>query len=124
MNAGFFYLTSFGLVLTVLLIIGAWKAFVKAGQEGWAVLIPIYNYFVALKIAERSWWWIFLLFIPIVNIITLLIVNIDIAKRFGKGAAFGVGLWLLPFIFFPILGFGESAYLPRNAAQAAEPPTA
>ena len=117
MDAGFFYLTSFGLVLTILLIIGAWKTFIKAGQPGWAILIPVYNYIVALRIAQRPWWWVFLILIPVVNLITHIVVNIDVAKRFGKGAAFGFGLWILPFVFFPILGFGESQYLPQNDAQ-------
>ena len=34
----------------------------------------------------------------------------DLAKRFGKGNGFGVGLWLLGFIFVPILGFGDATY--------------
>ncbi len=34
--------------------------------------------------------------------------RIDVAKAFGKGAGFGVGLALLSFIFFPILGLGDA----------------
>ena len=48
--------------------------------------------------------------IPLVNFIILIILIIDLAKSFGKGVGFGIGLLLLPFIFFPILGFGSVQY--------------
>jgi len=96
----------FWLVLMLVIVASFWKVFVKAGQPGWAALIPIYNAFVLLKIAGKPAWWIILLCIPIVN----LVVFIALAERFGKGAGFGVGLGLLGIIFFPILGFGDSQY--------------
>jgi hypothetical protein len=46
----------------------------------------------------------------LVNIVIAIILNIDIAKNFGKGVGFGIGLILLPFIFYPILGFGSAQY--------------
>jgi uncharacterized membrane protein YhaH (DUF805 family) len=92
------------------MIAAMWKVFSKAGQPGWAILIPIYNLYVMCKIAGRPGWWILLMFIPLVNLIIVIILDIDIAKSFGKGAAFGIGLLLLPFIFFPILGFGSAQY--------------
>jgi len=48
--------------------------------------------------------------IPFVNFIILIILVIDLAKSFGKGVGFGIGLLLLPIIFFPILGFGSAQY--------------
>ena len=96
------------LALTV--IIGVWKVFTKAGKPGWAILIPIYNTIVMLEIARRPIWWLILLFIPIVGAIVSIIITIDIAKAFGKGAGFGLGLAFLPMIFYPILGFGKSQY--------------
>ena len=107
------------LLLTALAIAGMWKAFEKAGKPGWAAIIPIYNAIVMLEIAGRPLWWIFLFFIPIVNIVIAIIVSIDIAKSFGQGAGFGVGLALLGFIFWPILGFGNAQYV---GVEAATPP--
>jgi hypothetical protein len=98
------------------MIAAMWKVFSKAGQPGWAILIPFYNLYVICKIAGRPGWWLILMFIPLVNFIILVILDIDIAKNFGKGAGFGIGLLLLPFIFFPILGFGSAQY------QGAPPP--
>jgi hypothetical protein len=99
-----------GLVVAVIVIAALWKVFVKAGQPGWAVFVPIYNFVVILKIVGRPLWWIILFLIPLVNIVIVFIVYIDFAKSFGKGAGFGIGLALLGFIFFPILGFGDARY--------------
>src|SRR5208283_4844553 len=57
----------FWLALVVLVVAGMWKAFVKAGQPGWAVLIPIYNMYVLLKAAGKPGWWLLLMLIPIVG---------------------------------------------------------
>jgi hypothetical protein len=96
--------------IIVLCIAGFWKVFTKAGQPGWAAIVPIYNIYVLLQIAGRPWWWLILFLIPLVNIIITAIVSFDIAKAFGKGAGFGVGLWLLSPIFYCILGFGAAQY--------------
>src|SRR5436853_7723597 len=84
-----------GLLIALLLIVAMWKVFTKAGQPGWASIIPIYNLYVWCKIVGRPWWWILLMLIPFVNFIILIILCIDMAKSFGKGAGFGIGLALL-----------------------------
>jgi hypothetical protein len=98
------------LAIVVAVIAGVWKTFAKAGQPGWAAIIPIYNVYILLKIANRPWWWLLLMLIPLVNLVIAIIVAIDVAKAFGKGAGFGIGLALLGFIFYPILGFGSATY--------------
>ena len=100
------------LLIVVMIVAAFWKTFEKAGKPGWASIIPIYNLIVLLEIAGRPLWWIFLLFIPLVNIIFSIVMHIDIAKNFGKSAGFGVGLALLGIIFYPILGFGDARYAP------------
>jgi len=99
------------LIFIALYIISLWKIFVKAGKPGWAAIIPIYNTIVLLEIVGRPIWWIILFLIPCVNIVFNIIVCIDLAKSFGKDAAFGIGLALLSIIFFPILGFGSAQYI-------------
>lgn len=98
------------LALIVVVVAGAWMTFEKAGKPGWASIIPIYNVIVMLEIAGKPLWWIILLLVPCVNIVVAIILYIAIAERFGKGPAFGIGLAFLPFIFFPILGFGDAKY--------------
>jgi hypothetical protein len=99
-----------GLLVALLLIVAMWKVFTKAGQPGWASIIPIYNLYIWCKIVGRPWWWILLMLIPFVNFIVCIILCIDLAKSFGKGVGFGIGLALLGIIFFPILGFGSAQY--------------
>jgi hypothetical protein len=99
------------LAVAVAAIAGLWKCFTKAGKPGWAAIIPIYNLIVILEIAGKPIWWVLLLFIPCVNIVIILLVLIDFAKAYGQGAGFAIGLWLLGFIFFPILGFGDARYI-------------
>src|SRR3982751_1087713 len=84
----------------LLVAIGLWKVFEKAGQPGWASIIPIVNLYFLCKVAGRPGWWLLLLLIcfPIFYIILC----IDVAKRFGQGGGFAVGLIFLGIIFFPI----------------------
>ena len=111
--------TIVGLLIALLLIVAMWKVFTKAGQPGWASIIPIYNLYIWCKIVGRPWWWILLMLIPFVNFIVAIILCIDTAKSFGKGAGFGIGLALLGIIFWPILGFGSAQYQGPAAAQPA-----
>ena len=98
------------LAITVAIIAGWWQIFTKAGEAGWKAIIPIYNIIVLLKIVGRETWWVILLLIPIVNFVVWIIVGVDLAKSFGRGTGFGIGLAFLGFIFAPILGFGSDTY--------------
>ena len=98
----------------ILIIAAWWKIFSKAGQPGWAAIIPIYNWIVWCKIVGRSAWWVLLLLICFP--IFFIILCIDLAKSFGKGVGFAIGLILLSVIFFPILGFGSATYQGPSAA--------
>lgn len=103
------------LVVILLIVISMWKIFVKAGKPGWAAIVPIYNLIVILEIAGKPIWWFILLLIPFVNIIVLIMVLIAFAKNFGKGAGFAIGMLILPFIFYPMLAFGDAKYQPVAA---------
>jgi hypothetical protein len=96
------------LAISVLIIVALWKVYEKAGKPGWAAIIPIYNIWVLLEIIKKPWWWLLLLLIPIVNIVILIIMIHNLSLKFGKGVGFTIGMILLPFIFIPILGFGDA----------------
>lgn len=102
--------------IIILSIASFWKIFTKAGRPGWASLVPIYNVFVLIQVASQPWWFIILLFVPLVNVFILIATMLGLAKNFGKGVGFAIGLFLLGFIFFPILGFGDSRYQPAPKA--------
>lgn len=103
------------------LVIGMWKTFTKAGRPGWAAIVPFYNIWVLVDIVGRPTWWFaaivaanlfgsFIPFIGLASLVLLIIIALDMAKSFNKGTGFGVGLAFLPFIFYPILGFGSATY--------------
>ena len=109
------------MAVMVTVIAGMWRVFSKAGQPGWGVLVPIYNVLLMCKIAQRPAWWLILLFVPVVNIIIAVIMSVDIARHFGKGTGFGIGLAFLGFIFYPVLGFSGAQYGGSPTATAPAP---
>lgn len=106
------------IALVVISIIANWKINTKAGEPGWACLVPIYANVVQFKIVGLNPWLLCLYLIPVVNIIAAvvfaIVVPFRLAKSFGKDLGWGFGLWLLPFIFNLILAFGSSEYVGPN----------
>jgi CDP-diglyceride synthetase len=122
-------IAGFGMILVagivVVTLIGMWKVFTKAGEPGWAVLVPIYNLIVLLRIAGLPWYWVFAPFVAIIPIlgwiaymVWIVWVHHRISTRFGQGVGFTIGLTLLGPIFWLILGFGSSKYVAEQPAQA------
>ena len=104
-----------GLVLTfialaVFLVACYWKIYTKAGEPGWACLVPIYNIIIFLKIINKPWWWLLLFMIPIVNVILYIIAVHRLSLSFGKGAGFTLGLLFVSIVFCPLLAFDNSTY--------------
>ena len=122
-----------GIAAYVISVIGLWKVFVKAGQPGWKSIIPIYNAYVMY---EFSWTKTYMFWITLglgivsaafqnsegfmasvagaasfASVVIMVMLNIRMARAFGKGAGFAVGLTFLPFIFTLILGFGDARYV-------------
>lgn len=99
------------LLIAIISIVSVWKVFVKAGQPGWASIIPIYNTYIMIKIVGKPDWWLVLMLIPFVNFVFAIWLTNLISKSFGKDEGFTIGLILLSFIFWPILAFGSARYL-------------
>jgi len=109
----------FILAVIVFMIAAMWKIFVKAGQEGWAAIVPVYNTYILLKIVGKPWWWLLLMLIPIVNIVYLVWTYNMLSKSFGKDEGYTAGLVLAGIVFFPMLGFGSAKYLGPYGDKAA-----
>ena len=124
--AGFGMILVAGIVVIgIVTLIGMWKVFTKAGEPGWAVLVPVYNIIELLRVAGLPWYWVFtplILIIPFLGAIAYLVwvvwVHHRISTRFGQGVGFTIGLTLLSPIFWLILGFGSSKYVAEQPAQA------
>lgn len=122
------------LAIAIFSIVCQWKIFKKAGQPGWAALIPFYNIYVLFKIAwNTNMFWIYLgvvigadilgniipggfgafvLFVGYIAVFVLAVMmHIKLTKAFGHGGAFAVGLVLLHVVFMAILAFGNSTYI-------------
>lgn len=102
---------AFVLLVSLLQIVGMWKIFVKAGEAGWKSIIPIYNLVIIFKISKLNPWLILLLCIPIANIIISIIYCNKLAKAFGKGIGYTLGLIFFAPIFIILLGFGSAEYV-------------
>lgn len=94
----------------VFLIAAQWTVYAKARQPGWAVLVPIYGQIVMARVAGMPWWVGLLLFVPLINVLAFFALSMSIARRFGRGPLFGLGLTFAGPIFMPILAFGGSRF--------------
>lgn len=118
-SGGFATFLLLALAFYVLVALGLYGTFVKAGQPGWAGFVPLYNFIVLLRVAGRpaTWgWFLLLLIVPYVGTLGFFIVYIivanDVSKSFGHGPGFTVGL-VIPYvsiIFWYILWLGSSQY--------------
>ncbi len=104
------YIILASLLISLFYLVVTWKIFTKAGYSGILSIIPIVNMYIMVKIADRSLLFFLLLFVPFLGFILLIIMNMDIARKFGYSAAFGLGLTFLGFLFYPVLAFGSSEY--------------
>jgi len=111
------------LITYVITVAGMWRIFEKAGKPGWAAIIPIYNTIVLLEIVGKPMWWLLLLIFPCTSLIFAIWAINLLSKSFGQSEGFTIGLILLPFIFYPLLGFGNYLYVgPAGAGFAGYKP--
>lgn len=101
---------SASLVISVISIVAMWKIFEKAGEPGWAAIIPFYNAYTLTKIAVGNGWLFLLALVPLVNFFFGIWLMVKLAAAFGKSIAFAIGLIFLVPIFMLILGFGDAKY--------------
>ena len=82
--------------------LGTYKLYKLAGFRKSYAFIPIYNALILMRIIHRPWWWVILLFIPIVNTLMFPVIWIEICKNFGKKS------WISS--FFAVITFGLYIY--------------
>jgi hypothetical protein len=114
-------------VLWAIIGLPTYFVFKKAGPNGdpaWGAFVPIYGFYIMLKVVGRPAWWLIWIFIPIAS----LIVYNDLSKSFGHGVGFTLGLIFLSWIFLAILAWGSSTYrgpsAPSATGMVAPPPPA
>lgn len=111
--------------LLALVLIAGWKIFEKAGQPGWASIVPFYNGYVLYKITWGNGYLFFLqvalaavvsvpflgVLAALANLVLTCVTMWKLAEAFGQGIGFTIGLVLIPYIFEMILAFGNYHYL-------------
>lgn len=90
----------FFLIIQVVHGIGTWKLYTKAGRQAWEAFIPVYNAVILMKIISRPWWWIILMFLPIVNLIMIPAVWVETARAFGKDSKLDALLCIITLGFY------------------------
>ncbi len=96
--------------LCALMIVALWFIFRKAGQPGWAAIVPFYDLYILFKIVYGNGWKFLLLLIPVANVVVTILCYIRLGACFGKSNGFKAGLALVPIVFLPILAFDKSIY--------------
>jgi hypothetical protein len=111
------YLVALGIVIA-----SYWVIFTKAGEPGWAAIVPVYNLIVLCKICDKPTWWGIVMVVSAVlccspvTLVFQILLMIELAKRFGKETGFAIGLILISPVFLPMLAFGSAKYIPPEPA--------
>ncbi len=90
----------FFLLVQVIHFIGTWKLYQKAGRKAWEAAVPVYNAVVLMRIINRPWWWVLLMFIPIVNLIIFPVVWVETIRSFGRHSTADTWLVVLTLGFY------------------------
>ena len=97
------------LLFFILSIIGLWGIFEKAGEKGWKVLVPFYNWYIWLQIIKKPLWWYIFLLVPFINVFVILLMIVEILKCFKKYGLLDQALGVLfPFFYLPWLAFSPN----------------
>ena len=97
-------------ILTILFFLlslaGLWGLFEKAGQKGWMVLVPFYNFYIWLKIIDKPLWWYIFILVPFINIFTILLMIVELVKCYNKNGLIQQAVAVLvPFFYLPYIAF-------------------
>ena len=91
------HLIFFFVAVQVIHFLGTWKLYQKAGRKPWEAAVPVYNAIILMKIINRPWWWVILLFIPVVNLIMFPVVWVETLRSFGKNSTTDTILGIVTF---------------------------
>lgn len=99
------------LITVGLQIAGMWKMFEKAGKPGWAAIVPFYGSYIRTEITIGCGWFFLLAMVPYVGFVYNIYLCYNLCKSFGYPWPFTIGLVLVPYVFYPIMGFSKNPYL-------------
>jgi len=110
----------FFLIIQVIHFLGTWKLYKKAGKKSWQAIVPIYNAVVLMRIINRPVWWVFLLFIPIINLLMFPVIWVETSRSFGKNKSIDtiLSIVLLGFYNFYLNYVAEVNYIENRSLKS------
>ncbi len=97
------------IICTVLWHIGLYGMFKKASISSWKAWIPFYNMYSMVQVMKVKKYWMYLQFVPIAGQFITIWLMIKFVEHFGRfGFLHHAATVLLPFIYFPYLGFSKN----------------
>lgn len=90
----------FFLIVQVIHFLGTWKLYKKAGRQAWEAAVPVYNAVILMKIINRPWWWVILLFVPIVNLIMFPVIWVETIRSYGRHSTMETFLVIITLGFY------------------------
>lgn len=102
-----------GLIAYVLSSLFLMRIFNKAGVPGWSAWVPVYNNWKLLEIGGQQGFWAILSFVPVVNIVSIVMIYIaqyHIGLKLGKSGAFVALAILLPPVWLIWLAVDKSTW--------------
>ena len=99
------------MALVIFCLVCMVKIFGKIGYKSWYALCPYFSNYLYYKAVWGDGWKWLLSWIPFYNIYLVIKTDIGLARSFGKGVGFGIGLILLAPIFMGILAFRKAEYI-------------
>jgi signal peptidase I len=99
------------IIFFILSIIGMYGIFEKAGEKGWKILVPFYNWYIWLGIIRKPLWWYIFLLVPFINVFVILLMIVEVLKSFKKHGLLDQALGVLfPFFYLPYLAFSPKEH--------------
>ncbi|HNY02144.1 MAG TPA: signal peptidase I [Bacteroidales bacterium] len=99
----------FTILFFILTVVGMYGIFNKAGEKGWMMLIPFYNFYIWLRIIRKPLWWYIFLLVPFINVFVILLMIVEVLKCFKKHGLIDQALGVLfPFFYLPWLAFSPA----------------
>jgi len=90
----------FFLIINLIIGLGSWKLFKISGKNPYTSIIPFYNILNTLDIIKRPRWWIFLVFLPTINLLMIPVIWIEFIKRFNHSTKRDISLMILSLGFY------------------------
>jgi hypothetical protein len=90
----------------------------KANVPWWGAIIPLYNFYLTVKLAGWRGWSVIWFIIPIANVVAFVLLCAQLPRSFDRGFGYSLGLFFLFPFFMLALGLNNALFLGRMTGTA------